>query len=47
VATLRIASAESQATNEMPLYAGEDIERSNFLMRGLDSLGCLAFCWIL
>ncbi|HWM31924.1 MAG TPA: D-alanyl-D-alanine carboxypeptidase family protein [Methyloceanibacter sp.] len=47
VATLRITSAESQATNEMPLYAGEDIERSNFLMRGLDSLGCLAFCWIL
>jgi D-alanyl-D-alanine carboxypeptidase (penicillin-binding protein 5/6) len=47
IATLRISSPESQATNEIPLYAGMDIEPSNFLWRGLDSLGCLAFCWIL
>lgn len=47
IATLRISSPESQATNEIPLYAGMDIEQSNFLWRGLDSLGCLAICWIL
>jgi serine-type D-Ala-D-Ala carboxypeptidase (penicillin-binding protein 5/6) len=47
IATLRVTSAESQATNDIPLYAGDDIEPSNFLMRGLDSLGCLAFCWLL
>ena len=47
VAVLRVTSAESQATNDIPLYAGDDIGPSNFLMRGLDSLGCLAFCWLL
>ncbi len=47
VAVLRVTSAESQATNNIPLYAGNDIGPSNFLMRGLDSLGCLAFCWLL
>jgi D-alanyl-D-alanine carboxypeptidase (penicillin-binding protein 5/6) len=47
VAVLRITSAESQATNEIPLYAGEDIGRSNFAMRGLDSLLVLAFGWLL
>jgi len=47
IATLRVSSPESQATNEIPLYAGMDIEPSNFLWRGLDSLGCLAICWIL
>lgn len=47
IATLRVTSTESQATNDIPLYAGDDIEPSNFMMRGLDSLGCLAFCWLL
>jgi len=47
VAVLRITSSESSATNEIPLYAAHDVGASNFLMRGLDSLGCLAFCWLL
>ena len=47
VAVLRITSSESSATNEIPLYAADDVGVSNFLMRGLDSLGCLAFCWLL
>ena len=47
VAVLRITSSESSATNEIPLYAADDVAASNFLMRGLDSLGCLAFCWLL
>ena len=47
VAMLRVTSDESQATNEIPLYAREDIGRSNFAMRGLDSLLVLAFGWLL
>jgi D-alanyl-D-alanine carboxypeptidase (penicillin-binding protein 5/6) len=47
VAVLRITSSESSATNEIPLYAADDVGASNFLMRGLDSLGCLTFCWLL
>jgi D-alanyl-D-alanine carboxypeptidase (penicillin-binding protein 5/6) len=47
VAILKIVSPDSTATNEIPLYAGDDIDQSNFFMRGLDSLGCLAFCWML
>jgi D-alanyl-D-alanine carboxypeptidase (penicillin-binding protein 5/6) len=47
VAILKVTSAESQATNEIPLYAGDDIEQSNFAMRGLDSLLVLAFGWLL
>jgi serine-type D-Ala-D-Ala carboxypeptidase (penicillin-binding protein 5/6) len=47
VAVLRITSAESSATNEIPLYAGDDVGRSNFAMRGLDSLLVLAFGWLL
>jgi D-alanyl-D-alanine carboxypeptidase (penicillin-binding protein 5/6) len=47
VAVLRVTSTESQATNEIPLYAGDDIGRSNFAMRGLDSLFVLAFGWLL
>lgn len=47
VATLRVTAAESQATNDIPLYAGDDIHRSNFAMRGLDSLFVLAFGWLL
>src|SRR5680860_1362758 len=47
VATLRVSAAESSATNEIPLYAGEDIGPSNFAMRGIDSLLVLAFGWLL
>ena len=47
VAVLRVTSAELQATNEIPLYAGDDIGQSNFAMRGLDSLLVLAFGWLL
>ena len=47
VAVLRITAAESSATNDIPLYAREDIEQSNFAMRGIDSLLMLAFGWLL
>jgi D-alanyl-D-alanine carboxypeptidase (penicillin-binding protein 5/6) len=47
VAVLKIISTESSATNEIPLYAGDDIAQSNFAMRGLDSLLVLAFGWLL
>jgi D-alanyl-D-alanine carboxypeptidase (penicillin-binding protein 5/6) len=47
VATLRVTAADTKATNDIPLYAGEDIGRSNFAMRGLDSLLVLAFGWLL
>jgi D-alanyl-D-alanine carboxypeptidase (penicillin-binding protein 5/6) len=47
VAILRVTAPESQATNDIPLYAGDDIDRSNFAMRGLDSLLVLAFGWLL
>lgn len=47
VATLRVSAAESTATNEIPLYAGENIGESNFAMRGIDSLLVLAFGWLL
>ena len=47
VAVLRVTSAESSATNDIKLYAGDDIDRSNFAMRGLDSLLVLAFGWLL
>ena len=47
VATLRVTAADTKATNDIPLYAGEDIGQSNFAMRGLDSLLVLAFGWLL
>ncbi|MGB6427291.1 MAG: D-alanyl-D-alanine carboxypeptidase family protein, partial [Methyloceanibacter sp.] len=47
LASLRITAADTGATNDIPLYAGEDIGPSNFAMRGLDSLMALAFGWIL
>jgi len=47
IATLRINAVESTATNDIPLYAGEDIDSSSFAMRGLDSLLVLAFGWLL
>jgi D-alanyl-D-alanine carboxypeptidase (penicillin-binding protein 5/6) len=47
VATLRVTAADTKATNDIPLYAGEDVGQSNFAMRGLDSLFVLAFGWML
>jgi D-alanyl-D-alanine carboxypeptidase (penicillin-binding protein 5/6) len=47
VAVLRITAADSTATNDIPLYAGDNIDQSNFAMRGLDSLLVLAFGWLL
>jgi D-alanyl-D-alanine carboxypeptidase (penicillin-binding protein 5/6) len=47
VASLRVTAADTGATNNIPLYAGEDIGSSNFAWRGLDSLLVLAFGWIL
>jgi serine-type D-Ala-D-Ala carboxypeptidase (penicillin-binding protein 5/6) len=47
IATMRVTAAESTATNEIPLYAGEDIKSSGFAMRGIDSLLVLAFGWLL
>jgi D-alanyl-D-alanine carboxypeptidase (penicillin-binding protein 5/6) len=46
VAMLRVA-AENGATNEIPLFAGQDVAQSNFMSRGLDSLVALAFGWML
>jgi D-alanyl-D-alanine carboxypeptidase (penicillin-binding protein 5/6) len=47
VGLLRVTAADTKATNDIPLYAGEDIGQSNFAMRGLDSLLVLAFGWLL
>ena len=47
VAVLRVTSEEATATNDIPLYAGDDIGQSNFALRGLDSLLVLAFGWLL
>jgi serine-type D-Ala-D-Ala carboxypeptidase (penicillin-binding protein 5/6) len=47
IATLRVNAAESTATNEIPLYADQDIGSSSFAMRGIDSLLVLAFGWLL
>jgi len=47
VATLRINSTDTPATNDIPLYAATDIETGNFAMRGLGSLMFLAFGWAL
>ena len=47
IATLRVKSADLAAVNEIPLYAGEDINRSGFASRGIDSLLVLAFGWLL
>lgn len=47
IATLKVKSAELAAVNEIPLYAGEDINRSGFAFRGIDSLLVLAFGWLL
>ena len=47
VATLRISTTDTPATNDIPLYAATDIETGNFAMRGLGSLMFLAFGWAL
>lgn len=47
IATLKVKAADLAAVNEIPLYAGEDINSSNFAMRGIDSLLVLAFGWLL
>jgi D-alanyl-D-alanine carboxypeptidase (penicillin-binding protein 5/6) len=47
VAVLRVTAADTGATNDIPLYAGEDITSSNFAWKGLDSLFNLAFGWLL
>jgi D-alanyl-D-alanine carboxypeptidase (penicillin-binding protein 5/6) len=47
VAVLRVTAADTAATNDIPLFAGEDVGQSNFAMRGLDSLMVLAFGWML
>ncbi len=45
VAKLRVTST-SGATNEVPLYAAEAVERAGIVRRGLDSLAHLATSWI-
>ncbi|WP_244500349.1 D-alanyl-D-alanine carboxypeptidase family protein [Methyloceanibacter methanicus] len=47
IATLKVQSADLAAVNEIPLYAGEDINSSGFAKRGIDSLLVLAFGWLL
>lgn len=44
VAVLRVTS-ETNAENEVPLYAGEDVEPGGLVRRGLDSLAHLALSW--
>jgi D-alanyl-D-alanine carboxypeptidase (penicillin-binding protein 5/6) len=45
VATLRIATS-AEATNEVPLFAAEDVERAGFMRRGLDSIVYFATRWM-
>ncbi len=45
VAKLRVTSS-SNASNEVQLYAGEDVETSPMWRRGLDTLALRAFSWI-
>ena len=42
---MRVTS-ESGAVNEVALYAAEDIERANFLARGVDSLAYIVGDWM-
>ena len=46
VATLRVTST-SQAVNELPLYAAEDVEGAGMVRRGLDTILHMAFRWAL
>lgn len=45
VATLRVTSS-SNAQNEVPLFAADDVAAAGMLRKGLDSLVHLAFRWI-
>ncbi len=45
VARLRVTSSSS-ASNEVPLFAAEDVEKAGIMRQGLDSLVHLAFGWI-
>ncbi|NJO23889.1 MAG: hypothetical protein HC868_14390 [Sphingomonadales bacterium] len=45
VAMLRVTSS-SDATNEVPLFAAEDVQKAGFVRRGLDSLLYLATGWM-
>ncbi len=45
VAKLRVSSS-SGSTNEVPLYAGEDVARASVVRRGIDSLAHLAISWL-
>ena len=40
VALLRVTADDTAATNDIPLYAGDDIGQSNFAMRGLELAVC-------
>lgn len=46
VATLRVTSS-SQAVNEVPLYASEDVAGAGIMRRGLDTLVHMALRWAL
>ena len=46
VAVLRVTSS-TQAVNEVPLYAGEDVEGAGLVKRGFDTLMHMAFRWAL
>lgn len=45
VATLRVTS-QTNAVNEVPLYAAEDVEPGGLVRRGLDALAHLALSWV-
>lgn len=45
VATLRVTSS-TDATNEVPLFASEDVQKAGFTRRGLDSLLYFATGWM-
>jgi D-alanyl-D-alanine carboxypeptidase (penicillin-binding protein 5/6) len=45
VARLRVTS-QTNAVNEVPLYAAQDVEPGGLMRRGLDSLAHLAFGWV-
>lgn len=47
VAILRITAAEIGASNEVPLYAAQDVGEGSIWVKGFDSLLHLAFGWIL
>lgn len=45
VAKLRVTS-QTNAVNEVPLYAAEDVEPGSLVRRGLDALAHLALSWV-